>query len=104
MSQRSLLTIGLLAVLCLVGCAPAVQPATALPMTLPVTERPVEPSPIPTATVPQQQVAEATATPVPADTPIPAATSRGPNLEATDPATVNLSSGDLQLVEFFRYT
>ena len=33
-----------------------------------------------------------------------AATSRGPNLEATDPATVSLASGQLQLVEFFRFT
>jgi hypothetical protein len=32
------------------------------------------------------------------------ATSRGPNLEATDPATVSLASGQLQLVEFFRFT
>ncbi len=31
-------------------------------------------------------------------------TSRGPNLEATDPATVSLASGQLQLVEFFRFT
>ena len=33
-----------------------------------------------------------------------APTSRGDKLEATDPATVNLASGDLQLVEFFRFT
>ncbi|MDO8753606.1 MAG: hypothetical protein Q7J80_06900, partial [Anaerolineales bacterium] len=32
------------------------------------------------------------------------ATSRGPNLEATDPSTVNLAAGQLQLVEFFRFT
>ncbi len=32
------------------------------------------------------------------------ATSRGANLEATDPATVSLASGQLQLVEFFRFT
>ena len=32
------------------------------------------------------------------------ATSRGPNLEATDPSTVELASGQLQLVEFFRFT
>jgi hypothetical protein len=32
------------------------------------------------------------------------ATSRGPNLEATDPNTVSLASGGLQLVEFFRFT
>lgn len=31
-------------------------------------------------------------------------TSRGPNLEATDPTTVALASGQLQLVEFFRFT
>jgi hypothetical protein len=31
-------------------------------------------------------------------------TSRGDKLEATDPATVSLASGDLQLVEFFRFT
>ena len=37
-------------------------------------------------------------------TPVPLATSRGPNLEATDPATVSLASGRLQFVEFFRFT
>ena len=36
--------------------------------------------------------------------PATAATSRGPSLEATDPATVSLASGQLQLVEFFRFT
>lgn len=35
---------------------------------------------------------------------LPAATSRGPDLHATDPATVSLASGGLQLVEFFRFT
>lgn len=34
----------------------------------------------------------------------PIATSRGDNLEATDPSTVSLASGQLQLVEFFRFT
>lgn len=33
-----------------------------------------------------------------------AATSRGPELEATDPEQVALDSGGLQLVEFFRFT
>jgi hypothetical protein len=41
-------------------------------------------------------------TPTPA--PLPIATSRGPNLEATDLATVNLTSGGLQFGEFFRFT
>ncbi len=34
----------------------------------------------------------------------PIATSRGPELEATDPATVHLASGAFQLIEFFRFT
>jgi len=37
-------------------------------------------------------------------TALPFATSRGPNLEATDPTTVSLASGGLQFVEFFRFT
>jgi hypothetical protein len=36
--------------------------------------------------------------------PFPIATSRGPELHATDPTTVSLASGGLQLVEFFRFT
>ena len=32
------------------------------------------------------------------------ATSRGPELHATDPTTVSLASGQLQFVEFFRFT
>lgn len=39
-----------------------------------------------------------------APTPLPVATSRGPDLHATDPGTVNLTSGGLQFVEFFRFT
>ena len=41
------------------------------------------------------------ATPV---VPTPAATSRGPDLEASDPAAARLDAGSLQLVEFFRFT
>lgn len=36
--------------------------------------------------------------------PLPVATSRGPDLHATDPTTVNLASGQIQFVEFFRFT
>lgn len=32
------------------------------------------------------------------------ATSRGPELHATDPISVSLASGGLQFVEFFRFT
>jgi len=34
----------------------------------------------------------------------PVVTPRGPNLVASDPNTVKLQSGQLQLVEFFRFT
>lgn len=37
-------------------------------------------------------------------TALPVATSRGPELHATDPTTVSLASGELQFVEFFRFT
>jgi len=39
----------------------------------------------------------------PASTVQAVATSRGPNLEATDPKTVSMASGGLQLVEFFEF-
>lgn len=38
------------------------------------------------------------------DVPTPMATSRGPNLEASNPEAARLDSGSLQLVEFFRFT
>lgn len=34
----------------------------------------------------------------------PVATSRGPDLHATDPSTVTLATGGLHFVEFFRFT
>ena len=93
----------LLAVI-LTACAPATS------TTVPVVEEP-------SATVISIPTAEASATPsiaatdtlvpsspTPSSDLQPVATSRGPNLEASDPATVNLASGGLQLVEFFRFT
>ena len=55
---------------------------------------------------PPDSTVQATAVPsgLPVPSPLPLATSRGPNLEASDPTTVNLASGGLQLVEFFRFT
>lgn len=90
-------TVGLVAALALFACAPA---ATSAPASVP-TDAPV----IPATEVPTISSApEATAS-APTDVPVQAvATSRGPNLEATDPTTVNLASGQLQLVEFFRFT
>jgi hypothetical protein len=85
-ASRIFLTLGLLAVLLASACAPAVTASPAAEMT-------VTPTPL-----------EATATLAPTEAVLPVATSRGPNLEATDPSTVALASGGLQLVEFFRFT
>ncbi len=81
------LTVGLVAVL-VASCAPeATQPSTPLQAATQIPE-----------SVTQPQVTNE------APTVVAVATSRGPNLEATNPATVNLASGQLQLVEFFRFT
>lgn len=89
-------TLSLVAAIAVSACAPAVpvSPAPQVTATLEV----IVASPSPTTFT--SSVVE---TPV-AATPQPVATSRGPNLEATDPATVVLASGGLQLVEFFRFT
>ena len=92
-------------ILCLIAlflaaCAPLEgistdSPAATAPGAIPVTPSPtiVENSP-PSAAL--------TATP-PVDA-FPIATSRGPELHATEPETVSLASGGLQFVEFFRFT
>ncbi|HEX2992145.1 MAG TPA: hypothetical protein VHO49_15775 [Anaerolineales bacterium] len=62
----------------------------------------------PTAAAQQEPTAEQAPaveeTSAPSVEALPAATSRGPDLHATDPATVSLASGGLQLVEFIRFT
>ncbi len=72
----------------------AVQPGASL--TLP------DESPTPSAFL-----TDAPALELPSATPAgdaqPIATSRGPNLEASDPTTVNLASGQIQFVEFFQF-
>ena len=98
MKTRLFLTFSLLAVLLTSACAsnatatqPVVKPsATALgaPVDLTATQVFIE-------------------SPVPAIPPVdvqPVATSRGPELHATDPTTVSLASGQMQFVEFFRFT
>jgi len=75
----------------LAACAPATPtPAPAAATQLPTGSAPtLEPATQPAAAEP---------------TALPAAPSRGPDLHATDPATVSLASGGLQFVEFFRFT
>lgn len=88
--------LGLVAVLLTVSCAPTVPAALPTEVVIPATAVPADSSaPEATASAPTQS-AEVEVQAV--------ATSRGPNLEATDPATVSLASGQLQLVEFFRFT
>jgi len=92
------LSLVLVAVL-LAACAPGTS-----------TVAPAQPEVIaPSATLPPvmpDTSAQATALPTEAiaATALPVATSRGPDLHATDPTTVSLAAGQLQLVEFFRFT
>jgi len=94
--------IGLVAVLLTSSCAPTA--AAPLVDTAPPASDPTE------ASAPQPTAAADSTAPQATDVPTQAvevqavATSRGPNLEATDPATVSLASGQLQLVEIFRFT
>jgi len=97
----------LLIILLIAGCAPAasepVQPEAPVLPAEPVTEEPPAP-PTPTATLAPVVATEPAMTEAPTIEPQVVVTSRGPNLEATDPSTVSLASGELQLVEFFRFT
>ncbi|HMV28761.1 MAG TPA: hypothetical protein PKE23_05195 [Anaerolineales bacterium] len=87
-------TLGLVIALLAIACAPSNPTETAPPV--------VEA----TATVASAPLVETAVPQVEATIPavLPVATSRGPNLEATDPATVSFASGGLQLIEFFRFT
>lgn len=97
MKNRFFPTLCLVALL-LAGCAPAASPAApsaeAPPLQPPASPVVVEASATPAGAPPESS----------APTALPVATSRGPDLHATDPATVNLASGQLQFVEFFRFT
>ncbi len=90
---RSIQTAGLAAALLASACAPTAPPP-------PITAD--TPLPAPMQTQPVLSGTEAPA--ATAQIPQALATSRGPNLEATDPTTVVLASGGLQLVEVFRFT
>ena len=105
MKTRLFLSFSLLAVLLISACAStAIQ--TSLPQSAVV-------GPSATALSVEQPPVDLTATQLftnsllSATPPVdvqPAATSRGPDLEATDPSTVSLASGQVQFVEFFRFT
>jgi hypothetical protein len=100
-THRTLIIIGGALALLLAACAPAPQAIPTQPQDL------IEASATP-GLVDASAAATATEAPPAADsanpTPAAVATSRGPNLEASDPSAVNLASGGPQLVEFFRFT
>lgn len=91
-----------LILLLLTSCAPAAV----------TTESPPQPAPPvavePSATAILSEATEESAVEGPTEAadpaPLPVATSRGPDLHATDPGMVSLASGQLQFVEFFRFT
>lgn len=85
-------SLGLVAVL-LAACASRAPQSPAPPQV----DLPQAATQAPESVSPPQATSEA---PIVAAVP----TSRGPNLEATDPATVRLVSGQVQLIEFFRFT
>jgi hypothetical protein len=89
-SRFTSLTLGLVAVLMISACVP--------------TQVPPNPISDPASTALSPATQPEVTTEAPAMTIQPVATSRGPNLEATDPTSVALASGGLQLVEFFRFT
>jgi hypothetical protein len=94
--RASALTLSLVAVLLAVSCAPA-------PATEAVDSVPADQTSATATTVPATEaVAESATDALPVVEAV--ATSRGSDLHATDPATVSLASGQLQLVEFFRFT
>jgi uncharacterized protein involved in high-affinity Fe2+ transport len=98
MKTRFFLPLSLLLLL-LAACAPQ----TAAPEAPAATQAGVNPPAAATATAQPAAVEPSATQPVAVEV-LPVATSRGPDLHATDPSTVNLASGQLQFVEFFRFT
>ena len=97
--KRRLISPLLILVALLAACAPATasrEPAA--PATQPPAASPA------TMATPATTLDAATAPPLAEATALPVATSRGPELHATDPTTVSLASGGLHFVEFFRFT
>jgi len=101
MKLRLFLTFSLLAIFIISACASnatatqtVVEPSTTMPA---VVSPPVDP----TATQGSTESLPSATPPVDVQ---PVATSRGPELHATDPTTVSLASGQIQFVEFFRFT
>jgi len=107
MKPRIILTISLLVFMLLVGCVPAATTEATQPVHV-ENEPEATPAAMPTVTQPEAAPTETPSvdvSPTEASTVVPQviATSRGPNLEATNPDSYMRASGDLQLVEFFAF-
>ena len=101
MKTRFFLTFSLLAILLLAACASnatTTQTLTQPSATALLAEHP------PVGLTATQIFTESLPSATPPVDAQPAATSRGPELHATDPTTVSLASGQIQFVEFFRFT
>ncbi len=93
-------TLGLVVALLAIACAPAASTESAPAAEPPVS---VDSAPATEAAAPESEPTAIALTDAPVIE-LPSYLPRGDDLEATDPATVALASGGLQLVEFFRFT
>lgn len=98
-SRFIILTLSLVAVVLIASCAPTAPTETTVVLETAV---PVDQASPTVTALPATEAVLDPATEAPVIQAV--ATSRGPDLEATDPTTVSLASGQLQLVEFFRFT
>jgi len=94
-----MLAVGLVAALLAVACAPA-APTESAPQAESAPS--VDSAPATEAAASESEPTAVLVLPDPTE--LPPFTPRGDALEATDPTTVSLASGGLQLVEFFRFT
>ena len=101
MNRKTLLTLGLLVVFVLSACTPSISAPPPAPTLMPETAEAALPVAENTAVVLAPTAAPETEPTAEVVLALP--TSRGSELEATDPATVNIASGEPQLIEFFAF-
>ena len=100
LKRSGFLILGLLSVFILSACTPP-TPAS-LPAEVTSVPEPVVPDVMPSE-VSEAAPVELAETEPPSEEVLAVATSRGNGLVATDPTTINLSSGQPQLIEFFAF-
>jgi hypothetical protein len=108
LTRKTLLTLGLLVAFVLAACtptapAPPPAPTTAVEPAAPAQDPAPEAEAEPPTAVPVAEEAPPAESEAPVEEPAVVVTPRGNDLEATDPNTVNLASGEPQLIEFFAF-